>query len=105
MTCLLGLRDQLRSRNLPVGSWPVRPLGVAMSRQLGRAHVGTGTSRADMVSGCVNGRIRLHTLLVSDCVSGEGCVHGCVIHGGGSGWCIPGVGGLYVCVPAVKPSL
>lgn len=36
-----------------------------MSRQLGRAHVGTGTSRVDVVSGCVNGCVRLRELLVS----------------------------------------
>lgn len=88
-----------------VGSWPARPLGVAMSRRLGRAHVGTGTSGADTVSACANGRVRPHELLVSDCVSGEGCVHGCVFHGGGGGWRVPAVGGLYVCVPAVRSSL
>lgn len=38
-----------------------------------------------MVSGCVNGCVGFHKLLVSDCVSGEGCVHGCVTCGGGGG--------------------
>lgn len=78
---------------------------VAMSRQLSRALVGAGTSRVNMVSGCVNSRIGLHKLLVSECVSEEGCVHGCHPHGGGDGWCVPGVGGLHVCVPVAKPSL
>lgn len=75
-----------------------------MSRQLSRAHVGVDTSKADMVSGCMNGCVGFHKLLVSDCIWGGVC-HGCIIHGGGGNWCVPGVGGLYVCVPAVKSSL
>lgn len=58
-----------------------------------------------MASGCVNGCVGFHKLLVSDCVSGEGCVHGCVICGGGGDWYVPGVSGLYMRVPAVKSSL
>lgn len=55
------------------------PLGVAMSRQFSRAHEGLGTSGADTVCRCVSGYIGLHRLLVSDCVSEERCVQGCVI--------------------------
>lgn len=75
-----------------------------MSRQLSRALVGVGTSRVDMVSGCVSSCNWSLKVLVSDYVSEERCVHSCH-HGEGDGMCVPGVGGLYLCVPVVEPSL
>lgn len=37
-----------------------------MSRQLSRAQVGVDASKADMVSGCMNGCVGFHKLLMSD---------------------------------------
>lgn len=37
-----------------------------MSRHLSRAHVGVDTSKADTVSGCMNGCVGFHKLPVSD---------------------------------------
>lgn len=61
------------------GGQPVRPEPprVAIPRQPSRAQVGVGPSRADMVSGCVNGCTGSHKLLASECdLKG---VPGCVI--------------------------
>lgn len=87
------------------GGQPVRPEPprVAIPRQPSRAQVGVGPSRADMVSGCVNGCTGSHKLLASECVS-EGCAWLCHRHGRSGGWCVPGGGGLYMYVPAVGPS-